>query len=542
MDWTAALRANVDQAAARALSEQDADPYSSTAGCFDRRYWAWKLVDFPEATFQRLVLPLAIVYRDPQSRFCGRPEVLEAVKAGLACATRLQHTNGSFDQAFPFEQSYGATAFLLYPLLEAARQVEAELTAGERSAIEQTTRRAAGFLCQHGERHGIISNHLAGAALSLVVAGDRYGGPRFDAAASQLVDGLLDRQSPEGWFPEYGGADPGYQTLSLDYLSLLAEHRPSARLSLALDRAVEFLSWFVQPDNTFGGVYGSRRTSLVYLAGLARLSNRNPTAAAMCHALGGAMAKGDIAGPATMDAGNLAPLLTSTAAALPLLRPDAGDLAALPCSRHHAHQDFPAAGLSVRSGPAYFMVCGTANGGTVTVFSRPQHRLILDDAGYVGATSDDVRLTTQTTPTRTTVDATSIEVAAPFVRMPTALPTPGRFILLRIANLTLMRHVAVGNWIKRRLVNLLMRHSGDSSLRLVRRVTCDEQGVVITDRIDNPQGLRLKWMKGGQTFSSIHMASAGYFHAARLGTARPPVIVDVERLARERTIVVTNRV
>ena len=90
MDWTAALRANVDQAAARALGEQDAGPYSPTSGCFDRRYWAWKLVDFPEATFQRLVLPLAIVYRDPLSRFGGRPEALAAVKTGLACASRLQ--------------------------------------------------------------------------------------------------------------------------------------------------------------------------------------------------------------------------------------------------------------------------------------------------------------------------------------------------------------------------------------------------------------------------------------------------------------------
>ena len=460
----------------------------------------------------------------------------------MACATRLQHTNGSFDQAFPFEQSYGATGFLLYPLIEAARLVEAELTAGERSALEQTTRRAADFLCQHDERHGLISNHLAGAALSLAVAAERFAEPRFDEAASKLVDGLLDRQSPEGWFPEYDGADPGYQTLSLDYLSLLAERRPSARLSLALDRAVEFLSWFVQPDHTFGGVYGSRRTSLVYLGGLARLSVRNATAAAMCQVLGSAMGKGDIAGPSSMDAGNLAPLLTSTAAALPLLPAGAGDRAALPCARDNAHQDFPAAGLYVRSSPNYFVVCGAANGGTVTMFSRTDHRLLLDDGGYVCETSAGVRLTTQTTPTRATAAANAIDIDVPFVRMPTALPTPGRFILLRIANLTLMRNLAFGNWLKRRLVRLLMRHGGDTSLRLARRITFDDHAVAIEDRIENPEGLSLAWMRGGQSFSSIHMASAGYFHGARLGTARPPVIVDVGRLARERTIVVTTGV
>jgi len=30
------------------LSEINRDPSSSTYGCFDRRYWAWKLTDFPE--------------------------------------------------------------------------------------------------------------------------------------------------------------------------------------------------------------------------------------------------------------------------------------------------------------------------------------------------------------------------------------------------------------------------------------------------------------------------------------------------------------
>ena len=33
----------------RLLFVQNRDPYSNTYGCFDRRYWAWKLTDFPEA-------------------------------------------------------------------------------------------------------------------------------------------------------------------------------------------------------------------------------------------------------------------------------------------------------------------------------------------------------------------------------------------------------------------------------------------------------------------------------------------------------------
>ena len=60
--------------------------------------------------------------------------------------------------------------------------------------------------------------------------------------------------------------------------------------------------------------------------------------------------------------------------------------------------------------------------------------------------------------------------------------------------------------------------------------------VVVDDALDNPDGIALRWMTGGQPFSGIHMASAGYFQGARLGTAAAAQIVDVQRLARERSI------
>lgn len=540
LNWTDALRAQVELAAQRALGEQDAGSHSITAGCFDRRYWAWKLVDFPEATFQRLVLPLAVLYTDPLSRFHRQPEVLSAVRAGLVYAARIQHGNGAFDQAFPWEQSYGATAFLLYPLLEAARLVDEHLSGDERAQVEQTARRAANFLCEHEERHGVIANHLAGAALALVVAADRFHDPRFEARASELIERVLRSQSAEGWFPEYGGADPGYLTLCVDYLGDLAERRPSPRLEAALDRAVGFLQWFAHPDGTFGGLYGSRRTSLVYLAGLARLASHSPIAAALCEATGSALARTDTAGPATVDAGNLAPVLTSAARALPLLSAGMGARAILPCDAPEARGDFPEAGIHVRGTARYYAVCGVANGGTLTVFTHEPRRLVLDDGGYVASMPDGVLVTTQVTSRdrHARVGETTIEVEVPFVRMPTAVPTPGRFLVLRVLNLTIMRSIAVGNWVKRRLVGLLMTGGRAVPLRLVRRVTFEETRVLVDDRIENPEGIALFWLDGGQPFSGIHMASAGYFHAARLGTAVAPQTVDVERLARERAITV----
>src|SRR5688572_18598829 len=519
------LRLHADLAAGRALAEQDASPYSATAGCFDRRYWAWKLVDFPEATFQRLVLPLAQLYRDPRSRFHHQPEVLTAIRSGMAYAGTIQHANGSFDQAFPFEQSYGATAFLLYPLLEAAHLVDEHLDAGERERVRRTCLKAAEFLSTNAERHGVIANHLAGAALALATAADTFAERRFDDAASELVRFLLARQSREGWFPEYGGADPGYQTLCVDYLSAYAARRPSDSLSAALERAVLFLQWFVHPDGTLGGIYGSRRTSVVYLAGLARLAPASPVAGAMFETLAGSMSRSDSVAPSSVDMGNLAPLLTSTVAALELAQGGLGAAATLPMARSDARVDFVEAGLFVRSTPEHYAVIGVTNGRTVTVFSRTTRKVLVDDGGYVAEYPDGRRITTQSTdPDRkVAVEGSALVLDTPFVRMGGALPTPISFGMLRVLNLTVMRSIALGNWVKRRLVQLLMSNRGEVPIRLKRRIVVDT-GVRIEDRIENPRGIVLNWMMCGRPFSSIHMASAGYMQGSRLGTERPASI------------------
>jgi hypothetical protein len=79
-------------------------------------------------------------------------------------------------------------------------------------------------------------------------------------------------------------------------------------------------------------------------------------------------------------------------------------------------------------------------------------------------------------------------------------------------------------------------------LRLKRRIAIDAGGVRIDDRIENPNGLAVKWMTGGQPFSSIHMASAGYSQSGRLGTERTGTHVDVQRLARDKAVDLATRI
>jgi hypothetical protein len=222
-----ALRGEIERVCRRLLSEQDRDRYSSTYGCFDRRYWSWKLTDFPEATFQRNVAGLAWLMGQVPADSSRRPLLADAVAAGLRYTFSIQHRDGSFDQAFPNERSFGATAFLVDPLLSAYLKVRNELAPDDRTVVETGLRKAADFLCEKDETHGLIANHLAGAIWSLTQCADLFSEARYERRAQALLQRVLSAQSEEGWIPEYDGADPGYQSLCIHYLAQVARRRPS---------------------------------------------------------------------------------------------------------------------------------------------------------------------------------------------------------------------------------------------------------------------------------------------------------------------------
>lgn len=540
------LREMVEIACRHLLSEQNRDPYTPTYGCFDRRYWGWKLVDYPEATFQRNVYPLACLLSQMTKHPLGttdepRANVLtNAVMAGLHFATRIQHSDGSFDQAFPHEHSFGATAFLLHPLLEAYRIVRERCTSSLREEVEKMLRRSAGFLSRYDERHGHIANHLAGGVLSLLVSADFFSEAKYERRASELLGRILAHQSSEGWFLEYEGADPGYQTLCLYYLAQVYALRPNDQLRLALERALSFLAWFVHPDGSFGGEYGSRRTSVFYPGGLALLSREFPLANSITRFMLNSIAEGHTVTVRDVDMGNLAPLLSNY---MTLLAANWSDQAPstplLPWEEAEGktEQDFAKAGLYVRRTPHYYAIVGASNGGVLKVFDRQKRSLIWNDGGYVGQSKQGHYITTQMTdlsrPCNVTAD--EITIQTPFYRMLRSVPTPFQFMLLRLLNLTVMRNIRLGNWIKGLLVRLLISGKRSEPLHLKRHIKFESERVVLSDKLSMTGQITLNWLEFGRPFVAIHMASARYFEGF-LGSHPSPCQVEVKALNGDKQL------
>lgn len=494
----------------RLLSEINRDPESSAFGCFDRRYWAWKLADFPEATYQRNLANLAWFMEtnlpDDKRKWMG-----DVIVAGLLFTASVQHPDGSFDQAYPFERSFGATGFLLPDLISAYSSVIPLLSGEQKKRIEKCLSRAANFLVDHAEGHALISNHLAGAALGLIKASQILRCEQYRNRAMSILQLILSNQSPEGWFPEYGGADPGYQTLCVHYLAQIQEIAPSSELHGALVKAVDFLKYFIQPDGTFGGEYGSRRTEIFYPGGLALLANENPTACVMTAFMRKCMENLRTVTLVDIDMGNIAPLLSSCI--LSLIADSHRKTEKLPIQEHIIKKSFPDAGIVIWSNPVYYAVLSIKNGGVLKIFDKSAKNLVYDDCGALADTKRGVSITTQSTcqEIKFEIKEHSVSFQSDFFVMTQQKPTPINYLILRVLNLTLMRIPFFNEVVKKVMVNWLIRTDRQVPLTRFRDVEFLEKKIKIKDHFSRKSRLRLTKLAQGGKFNAIHMASSRYF-------------------------------
>jgi hypothetical protein len=259
------------------LTLLDRNRHGPTYGCFDRNHWHYKIIDFPSGMAQEFVLPLALAWDTdvPGNPYHRAPALREWVRAGIHFAAASAHRDGSTDDYYPFERATGAAAFSLLAALESYR-----VTGLDDETARRFFARRADWLATC-EETGRLTNHQALVALCLLLAGEVLGTSRWRAASMARLDRVLAWQHAEGWFAEYEGCDPGYQTLTIGALAWAHRIAPRDDVWNALVRAVEFVAWFVHPDGSFGGEYGSRNTYNFFPHGFEIVGRRHPAALAI---------------------------------------------------------------------------------------------------------------------------------------------------------------------------------------------------------------------------------------------------------------------
>jgi hypothetical protein len=334
-------------------------------------------MDFPSGMFQECVLPLALVYK---YRFPGGEEyykknrLKELVKAGIRYTSLSSHRDGSADDYYPYERALGASCFPLYACTEAC----IELGIRDEEMI-QFFKRRSDWIMEH-EESGRLTNHQALAALCLyntyILAGDK----QYLEGAKRKIKTVLDWQHEEGWFWEYEGADPGYQTFTINYMAKYLKKSGDESIVEPLKRAIDFSSYFMHPDGSYGGEYGSRNTCVFFPNGYEIMAPNHPPSAIIADAFLKGATEGKIAYIEDERlffhfTGNyLEAYLNYSQAARGMVGEPRGNF-----TRY-----FPGAGLYIRSEDENYSIIALNKGGVIKHFTQGAHRI--SDTGIAGRT------------------------------------------------------------------------------------------------------------------------------------------------------------
>lgn len=497
----------------RLLSSFNADSTSSLAGVGDRYHWGWKLIDFPNGTFQGAVHGLAIlICIDELPETVTKEGLLKRLNLAIQGLKAITAKNGSLDEALPHESSFCVTALVASDVLAARNLLDDYLSDKEKFDWLEAVRPLIAFLMKQDEHHGVISNHLASAALAMYRWHAVTGEKNAESRGYMWLDRILHNQAPEGWFSEYGGADPGYQSWCTTQLTQLHILRPDLNLDKPLSNSVSFLAYAAHPDGSFGGSYGWRNTRFLLPGGVEMLAEVNKHAAALSEFAVNGIANNMFVTLDCMDAGNLVPFFNDYAlAALAKHKQHAKiEKAVLPYRANNGRTWFPDAGWLVDSGADYYSLINFKRGGACVHFKETQR--YYDDPGTVVSDTRDKLYSSQAGEVNSILaikpnnDSLSVQFSLFAVERP--IPSAIDFIILRSMSLTVLKSLFVGNIIKRLLVKYLVKRKS-KSIGIVERKYKLGSGFSVEDTITSSSDLHI--IKNIRHFSAIHMASQGYW-------------------------------
>ncbi len=504
---------SLQRALPRLLSGFNADSTSDLAGVGDRFHWGWKLIDFPNGTFQGAVHGLAILIKIaalPGS--ITEVELLRRMDLMIDGLRAVTAKNGSLDEALPGEGSFCVTALVVSDVLAAREILGDSLSKEQRDTWLEALRPLIGFLMKQDEHHGLISNHLASAALAMYRWHNATGDSKAESRGQMWLNRILDNQSSEGWFSEYGGADPGYQSWCTTQLAQLHLLRPDLDLGQPLSKSLSFLTYAAHPDGSFGGSYGWRNTRFLLPGGIALLAEVDSNATALEKFAQEGIKKNSFVTLDCMDAGNLVPFFNDYALAAFAKHAQKKNIetAVLPCYGNTGRKWFSEAGWFVDSGRTHYSLINFKRGGACVHFN--QGKRSVDDPGTVVRDSQGRLLSTQVGGAISISDITTSdnELSSQFslYRVKRPVPGPLDFIILRLMSITLFKSISLGNLIKKLLSKYLITRKSKPVGKVSRKYTLGQK-FSLEDKL---AGLsNVDTLKNIRHFSAIHMASQGYW-------------------------------
>jgi hypothetical protein len=502
----------------RILSLEDRNPFSRTYGCFDRRFWLDKAVDFPTALAQFAVHSLALVYthRFPQSIYCRQSKIRDWCIAGMDYWTRIQHKDGAFDEFYPFERGWaGPTAFTLYAVADSYQMLRAEVPSDVEARLLEAIYRAAMSIIKSDQSGGILANHHAIAVLAVWKACQILRRDELCVGFEKKWENFLQYHTDEGWSLEYDGPDPGYLSATVSFLGKLYKEQKTEGLRKVLERSVDFASYFVYPNKFYAGIVGSRQTLHFYPHGFEILSREIPLAGAVAQKMLEGLGEDKLVPPEIMADRYFLYRVPELLQSYLDWQPRSDDLPLLPYERPPFVKYFPQGKMFVAKTPKAYLVANLAKGGVTKVFSLDSNRLIYNDCGMVGTLEDGKVVSSQWIDRsyEIVVDEAHFAVKGRFNRIPSQIFTPFKMVLFRFALLAIGWSARLSHLMKGSIRKIMMLGSRPVPVAFRRSLWLHQDSMDIQDHISLLDGTRFHSLFLGDEFAVRYVPQSRYFQS-----------------------------
>lgn len=501
----------------RLLTQLDRDPDSPTFGCFDRDFWHYRIRDFSSIVLQQgaLVLQALYSYQSPENFLYHEPRVLSWIDASLEFWASQQLPSGAFNEYYPNEAGFPPTAFSLFTVaLIFQRRGFPEAQPAILSAIQK----AVDWLLATRESQALNQEAVALTALALA--------SRIPAVSVEKVklesrfEQFFAAQSAEGWFPEYGGADIGYLSVTLDALSVYYDLTGDTRAETAMDKALEFISMMISVSGSTPVMINSRNTDYIVPYGLIRMAARRPLARTVVETLFRSPDNPQHFLNATDDRYLCHYVYQSCIRGLeqiPVMTEQQGEL---PCQKG-GDRFYPAAGIHILHVPGKRSIFTAARKGGVYYLYDPQG-LVCADFGWRNRIGDNrVALTHWQHPDnqplfRHEAGASIIEINGVVSVHGWPESTPLRHAVLRVLAYLFGRRII------RLLKGAMIFRAESCGIVYCRKIVITETGIGCSDRFSG-RGLYAFDPVPAPAYSLRHVASAGNFNREEIsGFGRVP--------------------
>jgi hypothetical protein len=501
----------------RLLTLLNRNEFSSTYGSFQRTFWLDKSDDFPNALpqFGTHALALAYNHKMPGNIYYRQDKIKKWCMAAMKYWTTIQHKDGSFDEFYPNERGWaGPTGFLLYAMLESYRIFKEDIPQSMEEDFLETCRKAAIFLGKHDEQ-GVLANHHAMAVLPVYSAYDILRDKKILKLFHERLNHFYTFVSKEGWSLEYDGADNGYLSATVSFLSKLWKMYQSAKLLDVIKKSIEFSSYFVYPNGYYGGSMGSRQTLHFYPHGYEMWAKKIPLAGAIADKMLIGLSQGKLV-PPEIQADRYFLYRTPEMLLSYIDYTQRSKKVPVPYEQKPFTRFFPHGKYFIKKDDEYYLIANLAKGGVIKIFDK-KNNLIYNDNGMIGKL-DKMTVTSQWIDKDYKIrkSADSVGVSGELNLVPEKVFNPYKGLVFRSVMLTAGANTLLSYWLKGLIRNLLIFGNKKSKVKFSRTIGFSGKNIEINDKIQNTSGKDLKRFRVGDEFFVRYVPQSMFFQPVEL--------------------------